>query len=178
MKKSERQVLTMDTYIPKVQDFKNTHFDYPELSRIVGEPTLGALITIRNQIKANDQTVDSTLGGGAHGHLGLVYSAQNYATILGTVPYIRPTLPILNVVPTDTQLQIAEKRHRYAVSLGQYRKVQGIERNIIQQIVTAIEPKYIRALRDTKTNKITKTIPDILKFFFGAYGDMAPKELK
>jgi len=168
----------MDTYIPKVEDFKNTHFDYPELSRIVGEPTLGALITLRNQIKANAQRVDSTLGGGAHGHLGLVYSAQNYATVLGTVPYIRPTLPILNVLPTDTQFQIAEKRHQYAVSLGQYREVQGIERTIIQQIVTAIEPKYIRALRDIETNKITKTIPDILKFVFDAYGDIAPKELK
>ena len=45
----------MNSYTNK-EDFKNTHFDYPELSRIVGEPTLGALLTLRNQIKANAQT--------------------------------------------------------------------------------------------------------------------------
>ena len=62
----------MTEYNTKLEDFKNTYFDYPELSRIVGEPTLIALITLCNEIKANAQTVESKLGGGDHGHLGMV----------------------------------------------------------------------------------------------------------
>ena len=92
----------MDTFTSKTQDFKNTHFDYPELSRIVGEPTLASLITLRNQVKANAQSVDSTLGGGAHGHLGLIFTPQVYATVQGTIPYYRPTLPTLDILPSDT----------------------------------------------------------------------------
>ena len=167
----------MESY-KQLQDFKTTHFDYPELSRIVGEPTLASLITPRNQVKANAQTVDTTLGGGAHGHLGLISTPQVYATITGTSPYIRPALPTLDILPTDTQYQIAQKRHQYGEDMRQYREVQGIERAIIQQLVAAIEPKYIRALRDDKTNKITKTIPNIFRYLFETYGDISPRELQ
>ena len=168
----------METLYNKVEDYKNTHFDYPELQRIVGEPTLASLITLRNQVKANAQTVDSTLGGGSHGHLGLVFTPYIYTTINGTQPYVRPTLPSLNILPTDTQFQIAQKRHQYAEDLRQFREVNGVERAIIQQIVGAIEPKYLRALRDQKTNKISKTIPEILKYLFDTYGDVSPRELQ
>ena len=168
----------MNSYSNKNEDFKNTHFDYPELSRIVGEPTLGALLTLRNQIKANAQTVETTLGGGAHGHLGLVVSAIVYEAIDGTVPYERPQLPVLDIQPTDTQYQIAQQRHQYSEDLQQYRDVQAMERTIIQQIVAAIEPKYLRALRDRGTNRINKTIPQILKYLFDTFGDITPKEFK
>ena len=168
----------MNSFNNKNEDFKNTHFDYPELSRIVGEPTLGALLTLRNQIKANAQTVETTLGGGANGHLGLVVSDIVYAAIDGTVPYVRPALPILSIQPTDTQYQIAQQRHQYAEDLQQYREVQAMERTIIQQIVAAIEPKYLRALRDKGTNRINKSIPQILKYLFDTFGDITPKEFK
>ena len=162
----------------KIEDYKNTHFDYPELSKIVGEPTLGALLTLRNQIKANSQSVETTLGGGAHGHLGLVLSEVVYDAIEGTSPYQRPRLPTLNIQPTDTQYRIAQQRHQYAEDMELYREVQKMERTIIQQIVAAIEPKYLRALRDRGTNKINKTIPQILKYLFETFGDVTPKEFK
>ena len=62
-------------------DLKQTFFDYPELSKISGEPTLGSLMTLRNELKANAQSVSTTLGGGANGHLGLVLSEQAYEQI-------------------------------------------------------------------------------------------------
>ena len=101
----------MTTYNTKLEDFKNTYFDYPELSRIVGEPTLGALITLCNEIKANAQTVESKLSGGEHGHLGLVLLDVIYTSMPNTVPYIRPILPVLDIGQGDTQFLIAEKRH-------------------------------------------------------------------
>ena len=58
-------------------DYRSTFFDYPTLTKISGEPTLGALMTLRNELKANAQSVETTLGGGAHGHLGLVVPVLN-----------------------------------------------------------------------------------------------------
>ena len=69
-------------------DLKQTFFDYPELSKIAGEPTLGSLMTLRNELKANAQSVATTLGGGANGHLGLVLSAEAYDQIAPGTPYI------------------------------------------------------------------------------------------
>ena len=74
-------------------DYKNNFFQHPELTRIHGEPTTAALIILRNEVKANAMTVFTTLGGGAHGHLGLVVDAPTYATIPNTQPYIRPVYP-------------------------------------------------------------------------------------
>ena len=53
-------------------DIKQTYFDYPELTKILGKPTLAALIKLQNELKANAQAVPTTLGGGANEHLGLV----------------------------------------------------------------------------------------------------------
>ena len=70
-------------------DYKNNIFDYPDITRIVGEPTTSTLITLRNEIKANAQSVYTTLGGGENGHLGLICSEEAYATLVpANTPYI------------------------------------------------------------------------------------------
>ena len=108
------------------EDFKNTHFDFPELSRIVGEPNLGSLMTLRNQIKANAQTVESTLGGGQHGHLGLVLKPSVYSAMPNTAPYDRPALPTLQISPTDTQFILAQARHEFSEDMKEYREVNAV----------------------------------------------------
>ena len=71
-------------------DYKNTVFEKPELTHVHGEPTMANLLTLRNELRANAQAVSTTLGGGRHGHLGLVMSPQDYALIPNTTAYLRP----------------------------------------------------------------------------------------
>ena len=73
--------------------YKNTHFKYPELSPIHGEPTTGDLITLKREINSNEITVHTTLGGGHHSHIGLVTTPATYQTIPNTQPYQRPPAP-------------------------------------------------------------------------------------
>ena len=161
-------------------DYKNNIFDYPDLTRIIGEPTTSSLITLRNEVKANAQSVHSTLGGGENGHLGLVCSPEIYNTIVpGETPYVRPNNPgPLNIQGDETQFQIAQRRDEHAEATRLFREVLGVERALIQQIVTAVEAKYLKALRNSVTNKITKTIPEIFHYLFETYGDVSPQELK
>eukprot|EP00957_Ditylum_brightwellii_P050758 3848707-Ditylum_brightwellii.AAC.1 len=53
------------------------------------------LLTLRNEFRANAQAVSTTLGGGTHGHLGLVMTLQDYALIPNTTVYIQPPQPLL-----------------------------------------------------------------------------------
>ena len=69
-------------------DYKNPFFEFPELTRIHGEPTTAGLLTLRNEVNANVMTVHTTLGGGTHGHLGLVIDVLAHALIPGTQPYV------------------------------------------------------------------------------------------
>ena len=145
-------------------NLKQTFFDYPELSKISVNTNLGSLMTLRNELKANAQSVTTTLGGGANGYLGLVLLAQAYDLIAPGTPYICPVLPVMDVDNNDTRYIIAQKCLEYDTNLALYREYVAMERILIQQIVNAIVGKYLKAIRSKMTNKINKTISEILTY--------------
>ena len=55
-------------------DYKETLFVNKQLTPMVGELTYETLELLLKQLKANARSVHSNLGGGQHGHLGLVIS--------------------------------------------------------------------------------------------------------
>ena len=74
-------------------DYKNTHFEFPELTRIHGQPTTACLITLKREVRTNASTVHTVLGGGHTGHLGMTCTPQVYATVPNSAPYQRPNAP-------------------------------------------------------------------------------------
>ena len=77
-----------------------------------------------------------------------------------------------------TQYQIAQARDKHKEDTRLLREVNGIERTIIQQIVAAFEPKYLRVLQTPWTNKLNHTTPEICYHLFDTYGDVTPSELR
>ena len=73
--------------------YKSTHFEFPELTRIHGEPTTGDLITLQCKARANASTVHSTIGGGHNGLLGLVCSPQASEKVPNSAPFVWPNAP-------------------------------------------------------------------------------------
>ena len=53
-------------------DYSSTYFPYSTPTPIQGEPTYKALKRFKNELRANASSVDTDLGGGDHGYLGLV----------------------------------------------------------------------------------------------------------
>ena len=88
------------------------------------------------------------------------------------IPYVNPSLPTLNTVTTDTQFILAQKRHQYEMEMLTYRKSIAVNRILIQQIVSAMDEKFLKALRDRHTNRIIMDIADILIYLFDNYGDI------
>ncbi len=59
-------------------DYKNNLFEHPGLSWIIlGEPITASLITLFAKVRDSAGTIQTKLGGGAHGHLGFVCSPDN-----------------------------------------------------------------------------------------------------
>ena len=161
-------------------DYKNNQFEYTELTRIIGEPTTATLIVLLKEVRANASSVHTDLGGGEDGHLGLVCAPAAYRALVpeGTA-YVRPVNPgRLQLLPTMTQYAIAQARDEHAETTRVFREVLGVERALRQQLVTAIDPKYLRALRTPGTNKLTQTIPEIFDHLFATYGDVTPQDLR
>ena len=159
-------------------DYKNTHFEFPKLTRIHGQPTTADLITIKRQVRANSSTVRTTLGGGHNGHLGMTCTPIVYATVPMSAPYQRPNgPPPLQVQPGATQFQIQQARDDHPEDVCLFKEVLDVERALQQQIVAALDAKYIKALRDPIKRKIPRSIPEIFEHLFNAYGHVTPSEL-
>jgi hypothetical protein len=62
-------------------NYRETYFEFPELTKLQGEPNAESLLKLRNELKANAQSLYSNLSDGAHGHLALVLSDAQYALL-------------------------------------------------------------------------------------------------
>ena len=157
-------------------DYKNNYFELAELTKIHGEPNTASLIELRNEIRSNAQSVSTTLGGGMYGHLGLVMSNTAYEALPNALPYVKPRFPGPFSLPNDdvTQAQIALRKSEWEEQVRIWREVEAIERALIQQIVAAVDAKYLKALRNPVTTKITQDIKAILNHLFNIYGKLPP----
>ena len=127
-------------------DFKSTHFEYQALSKIHGPPLYETLTQLHNEVKANAASIPSTLGGGAHGHLGLVIPLAEYA-LLSNFPYIRPLHPPPFFIPPGTDATVATMlRDNHIENLRQFRECIGVENALKQQIVAAIDATWLKVV--------------------------------
>ena len=145
-------------------------FEFPTLTKVHGELDFQKLKQIKNEIKANVSLIQSTLGGGAHGHLGLVLTPVEYALVSGT-PYVRPVFPGILIVPANTTQHAANAmRDDHKELIRQFREVEDLEKATIQQLSQAIPAVYLKQFRNRQSNAIDKTIPHILSTLFSIYG--------
>ena len=161
-------------------DYRQTFFQVKSPTKILGEPTFEASKLLHNQVKINAQCVHSTRGGGTHGHLGLVLSANDYQ-LLTLTPFIRPVDPGDFQIPMDTpnltmdQVNIMREHH---TSLREaFDKVDAVESALKQFLVEAIEPDYLLEIRNSITQMLEGTIPRIFTQLFAAYGSLTSQAL-
>ena len=159
-------------------DYRTTFFEFPQLTKIHGEPDYDTLHRLHNELKSNAGSVPSTLGGGAHGHLGLILDAQRYATV-SNIPYIRPNFPGPLLIPPGITPQIAMlyRDHRQE-TVRTFREVVGVEQTLRKQIVATIDADYLSTLRDRNKNSITIPIYQIIQYLFTNHGKISPTQLQ
>lgn len=158
-------------------DYKHSHFEFKELTPIRGEPTYETLEQILKQLKANASKVHSNLGGGAHGHLGSVISPTTYALIAPGTPFDRPIFPGTQAIipPGTNQTNTRILRDQFQEDLRVYHEVLNVEKALKQQLVTALDPMYLEAVRDRTSNTLTITVYEVMQHLFDNYGDVTPE---
>jgi hypothetical protein len=71
----------MSTSVPTVDSILES-FPTNPLTKIHGRPTYDSLNELRNELKSNASSIPTSRGGGGHGYLGLILSADDYNTLL------------------------------------------------------------------------------------------------
>ena len=139
-------------------------------------------------MKRNAQCVPSTLRGGQLGFLGLVLSDDDYNLLPNSRPFVKPRDPGPFIVippvapPTRTTprsisaTEIVEQKAAHDEEAGQQNEYNAVERALRQQIIDAIEPDYLEALRTYGTDMIHDNIPTIFTFLQESYGYLTEQE--
>ena len=151
-----------------------------QIPPISGQPTYDSLKNLRDLLKANAASFPSSLGGGNHGYLGLILTPAVYATVAPGTAFVIPPNPgpTANLVGATTQPQINARLRTHAEQLRQWKEYKNVNDAIKNQLIGAIEPMFIRGLRNQHVGFLNQSIQNILQYLFRNYGQITPIDLE
>jgi hypothetical protein len=154
---------------------------FPEqtIPTIVGEPTYDSVSELAAAIKSNAATVPSAQGGGQLGHLILTMTPQGCLALSGNVPFqvTGNPGPFYIPVPNLTGPQILAEEKVFNAALAEYNLYHNTNRALKQQIISAIDPIYIRELKHRIAGFTNVTTATILAYLYRTYGNITAHEL-
>ena len=161
--------------IPSVRD---TYFQHKTLTTVTGKPSYDCFQKVYTELKVNASAVPTTLGGGLHGHLGLLLSDVRYQT-LSTTAFVAPPNPGLFAPPvTGTAAQLEATKDVWKDSKMIFEISQATSKALIAQLIESIDSIYIRALLNRNTGQYSDNVIAIITHLFSTYGHITPQQVK
>ena len=167
----------MSSTVPSLEDLT---IAFPTtFTPITGEPNYTSLKNLKDQLKAYAASIPTTLGGRNHGYLGLILSPSSYATIATTpfqelnYPGQHPTIPAGTNAATTSAII-----HCLTEDLRQWCECKSVITALKNQLLSAIDNIYVRALKDHHVGYMNQPIWAILHHLFENYGNITPLELE
>jgi hypothetical protein len=143
----------------------------------VTTPTPEVVRRLREELYANAQSVVTTLGGGRHGHLGMIMPAADYTKLSnGGAEYIFPTEP---PIPTYSK---KEKKNRqqstlFDMAMDTYKEASALHNQLKAQLLQAIPTCYRAVLAQRTIGYANVTPQAILAHMLKRYGKITPQDL-
>jgi hypothetical protein len=159
-------------------------FTHPVLPTVQGEPDYQTIHATRKVLQANSRAIDTHLGGGKLGHLGLIISDAPYVMIAPTTD-AGPTLWTNSQAPgrapanTDgTAAQISAARNTLEEDVQTYRTCTSVQQALKKQIISVFEPMYLDILNDNMVGYANISARDIYDHLFETYGNITAVDLE
>jgi hypothetical protein len=159
-------------------------FPHPILPTVEGEPGYQTIHAIRRFLQANSRAIDTHLGGGTLGHLGLIISDASYA-IIAPATVNEPTLWITPQSPgrapaamDGTAAQISAVCHNWEEDVQTYRTCTPVQQALKKQIIIVFEPIYLDILSDNMVGYTNISARDMLDHLFETYGNITAVDLE
>jgi hypothetical protein len=121
-------------------------FSHPVLPSVIGEPDYHSLHAIRKMLRANARSIDTHLGGGAFGHLGVIISDIVYEVISPLTAWVNPTFHERSpsvIEGGGKAAQISAAKHRWEESTTAFKTYNTVQSALKKQIIMVVEPMYI-----------------------------------
>ena len=158
-------------------NYKTEFFPHETLTKIQGQPDYATLTLLKKELQANAQSVPTTLGGGAHGYLGLVLSNVEYAQISAVPLVIQPHPGALTFPARTSSVEAKLLEVTYKQDLLLYTQCDSLKKTLIQQIIKAVDAEWLIPLQHERTHAIEVSVQDVLTFLFQEHGYVTPTAL-
>jgi hypothetical protein len=153
-------------------------FPHPILTTVEGEPDYQAIHATRKFLQANSRSIDTHLGGGTLGHLGLIMSYAAYSSIAPPTAgdptvWETPNAPGRAPATMDgTAAQISATRHVWEEDVQTYLTCTSVQKALKKQIIGVFEPMYLVILNDNMVGYANISSRDMLDHLFETYGNI------
>ena len=129
-------------------DYAGSFFKYKTPTPIQGTPANKTLKRLKTELRANASSVESDLGGGNHGYLGLVLTEAEYAAIRPRpAAFIPPNYPLALTIPGNaTQVRAFALKEAHEEAKRKYYECKNVEKARQRHIQDAIEDKYLESM--------------------------------
>ena len=166
------------TSVPSIDSIIES-FPNPELPKIEGKPTHDDMANLRTLLAANAASIPSLRGGGGHGYLGIVLSPAVYTTVSATAwnnPNFPGAVPV--IAPNATAAATGEAVRQHTERLREWKEYTHVEAALKKQLINAIEPIYLRAIRDGHVGFDQHKVSDILQHLMSSCGNITAMDLE
>jgi hypothetical protein len=159
-------------------------FPHLILPKVQGEPDYQTIHATRKFLQANSRAIDTHLGGGTLGHLGLIISDASYVMISPTTNeeptlWVTPNTPGRAPATTDgTAAQISAARHIWEEDVQTYRTCTSVQQALKKQIISVFEPMYLDILNDKMVGYSNISERGMLDHLFETYGIITAVDLE
>jgi hypothetical protein len=159
-------------------------FPHPVLATVQGEPNYQTIHATRKFLQANSPAIDTQLGGGTLGHLGLIISDASYTMIAPATAdeqalWITTQAPGKAPATTDgTAAQISAARHNWEEDVQTYRTCTSVQQELKKQIISVFEPMYLEILNENMVGYANISARDMLDHLFKTYGNITAVDLE
>ena len=153
-------------------------FPNPRIPPLVGRPEHSSLTELKQLLYENAASVQSALGGGGHGHLGLVISNARHSTLTGHnfVPPLNPgTTPVIPNGSTGPQIARLVATHK--AELKVFQTFRNVDNALKQQLTSAVSRMYIKAMANRMLGFANVSARQLLQHLTRTYGKLTPGQL-
>jgi hypothetical protein len=157
---------------------------HPVLPTVQGETDYQTIHATIKFLQENSRAIDTHLGGGTLGHLGLIISDTAFAMI-APKKTAGPTLWTSTQAPgrapanmDGTAAQISAACHIWEEDIQTYRTCISVQQALKKQIISVFEPMYLDVLNDKMVGYATISAGEMLDHLFETYVNITAVDLE
>jgi hypothetical protein len=142
------------------------------VTKVHGQPTNRDIDRLEDELTAIASNFHSDLGGGLHGHAGLIKSDADYALIAPGTPFVFPANPGIYPAGAMTATQRPQREAEHKALIAQFQTCIGASKGLKDLILKSVEEDYLLELRAVGIAYLNVTPLQMLTHLRNRWGTM------